>query len=316
VLFKAKTPFAHYGIISPMQPLIVGIRFTQIGKAYHFDASAIPGIKVGNHVIVETSRGKQLGEVSQIVENPSAPPDGNWKPIERLATPRDLLLRRMWAQKELEAMISCRERAALLKLKEIKIVAAEFSFDGARLTLMYSTENEDKADLKSLRHDMQKIYIQSQVELRQIGPRDVAKMLGGMGACGMETRCCSKFLTEFSPISIKMAKEQGISLTPTEITGMCGRLRCCLVYEYEQYAAARKELPKRNKHVVTPLGEGKVLDVNPLQLTIRVDIPDVGWREFSREEVEPWDELEALRRKSKEPCENCPDSKKDTHERR
>jgi cell fate regulator YaaT (PSP1 superfamily) len=132
----------------------------------------------------------------------------------------------------------------------------------------------------------------------------VAKLLGGMGACGLETRCCSKFLTDFSPISIKMAKEQGISLTPAEITGMCGRLRCCLVYEYEQYATARKELPKRNKRVVTPMGEGKVLDVSPLRMTIRVELPDVGAREFSRDEVEPWDELETLRRKSKEGCGN------------
>jgi cell fate regulator YaaT (PSP1 superfamily) len=152
---------------------------------------------------------------------------------------------------------------------------------------------------------MQKQYPQSQVEMRQIGPRDVAKLLGGMGACGLETRCCSKFLTEFSPISIKMAKEQGISLTPQEITGMCGRLRCCLVYEYEQYAAARKELPKRNKRVVTPMGEGKVLDVNPLRMTIRVELPDVGGREFHRNQVEPWDELEALRRKSEQPCGDC-----------
>jgi cell fate regulator YaaT (PSP1 superfamily) len=299
-----------------MQPFIVGVRFSQIGKAYHFDASSIPQIKVGDHVIVETSRGRQLGEVTQLVENPASPSDGNWKPIDRIATPRDLMLRRIWGQKELEAMIACRERASHLKLSGIKIVAAEFSFDGSRLSLMYSTETEEKADLKSLRHDMQKLYQQPQVELRQIGPRDVAKMLGGMGACGMETRCCSKFLTEFSPISIKMAKEQGISLTPTEITGMCGRLRCCLVYEYEQYAAARKELPKRNKRVVTPLGEGKVHDVNPLQMTIRVDIPDVGWREFAREEVEPWDELEALRRKSLEPCENCPKTITDNNEHR
>ena len=299
-----------------MQPFIVGVRFTQIGKAYHFDASSVPNIKVGDHVIVETSRGKQLGEVTQIVKDPASPAEGTWKPIERLATPRDLILRRMWAQKELEAMITCRERAAQLRLSSIKIVSAEFSFDGTRLTLMFSSDTEDKSDLKSLRHDMQKQHQLSQVEMRQVGPRDVAKMLGGMGACGMETRCCSRFLTEFSPISIKMAKEQGISLTPTEITGMCGRLRCCLVYEYEQYTAARKELPKRNKRVVTPLGEGKVLDVNPLQMTIRVDLPDVGWREFDREDVEPWDELEALRRKSKEPCENCPNPEKEKHERR
>jgi cell fate regulator YaaT (PSP1 superfamily) len=287
-----------------MQPHIVGVRFAQIGKSYHFDASAFPEIKAGDHVIVETSRGRQLGEVTQIVKKPVATPEG-WKPVERIATPRDLVLRRMWTQKELEAMIACRERAAKLKLSGVKIVAAEYSFDGTRLTLMFSTESEDKADLKSLRHDMQKLYQQAQVEMRQIGPRDVAKLLGGMGACGLETRCCAKFLSEFSPISIKMAKEQGISLTPTEITGMCGRLRCCLVYEYEQYAAARKELPKRNKHVVTPLGEGKVIDANPLRMTIRVDIPEVGHREFDRDAVQPWDELEALRRKAEQPCENC-----------
>jgi cell fate regulator YaaT (PSP1 superfamily) len=252
-----------------MQPFVVGVRFAEIGKAYHFDATSIPQIKVGDRVIVETSRGKQLGEVVQIVKDATPAPEG-WKPIERIATPRDLLLRRTWAQKEVEAMVVCRERVAQLKLHGIKVMAAEYSFDGTRLTIMFSTETEDKADLKSLRHDMQKQYQPSQVEMRQIGPRDVAKMLRGMGACGLESRCCSRFLTEFSPISIKMAKEQGISLTPQEITGMCGRLRCCLVYEYEQYAAARKELPKRNKRVVTPMGEGKVVDVSPMLMSIRV----------------------------------------------
>src|SRR5258706_12696051 len=167
---------------------------------------------------------------------------------------------------------------------------------------MFSTETEDKVDLKSLRKDMQKLYPQSQVDMRQIGPRDVAKILGGMGACGLETRCCSKFLTEFSPISIKMAKEQGISLTPSEITGMCGRLRCCLVYEYEQYVAARKELPKRNKRVITPDGESKVLDVYPLRDVVLVEFESQETRNFTatfdREELQPWDELEALRRKA------------------
>jgi cell fate regulator YaaT (PSP1 superfamily) len=99
-----------------------------------------------------------------------------------------------------------------------------------------------------------------------------------MGACGLEKRCCSKFLTEFSPISIKMAKEQGISLTPAEITGMCGRLRCCLVYEYENYLAARKELPKRGKRVITPQGEGKVHNVNPITMSIMVELPEIGSR--------------------------------------
>jgi cell fate regulator YaaT (PSP1 superfamily) len=143
--------------------------------------------------------------------------------------------------------------------------------------------------------------------MRQIGPRDVAKIIGGMGACGLETRCCSKFLTEFSPISIKMAKEQGISLTPSEITGMCGRLRCCLIYEYEQYVTARKALPKRNKRVVTPMGEGKVLDVAPMSSMVTVlidsDEKNRSVHTFPRDEIEPWDELEALRRKAEAPCD-------------
>ena len=149
---------------------------------------------------------------------------------------------------------------------------------------------------------MQRIYPRSVVELRQIGPRDVAKLLGGMGACGIENRCCSMFLTEFSPISIKMAKEQGISLTPSEITGMCGRLRCCMVYEYEQYVEARNQLPKRGKRVVTPLGEGKVVDVYPLRQAVVVMLDKGTQQEFPHEQIQPWDELEALRRKSQEPC--------------
>jgi cell fate regulator YaaT (PSP1 superfamily) len=127
-----------------------------------------------------------------------------------------------------------------------------------------------------------------------------------MGACGLETRCCSKFLTDFSPISIKMAKEQGISLTPNEITGMCGRLRCCLIYEYEQYVEARKQLPKRNKRVVTPKGEGKVVDVLPLtnKVVVAIEAEERSqWLTFDRDEIEPWDELEALRRKSEAPCD-------------
>jgi cell fate regulator YaaT (PSP1 superfamily) len=291
-----------------MQPNIVGIRFSKIGKIYHFDSNPVPSLGVGEHVIVETARGRQIGEVIQKIENPTLPPDGTWKPIERRASPADLLLRQQWQQKQTAAMIECRARAAELKLEGVKIVAAEYSYDGSRLAFLFSTETEDKVDLKSLRKDMQKLFPGSQVEMRQIGPRDVAKILGGMGACGIETRCCSKFLTEFSPISIKMAKEQGISLTPSEITGMCGRLRCCLIYEYEQYVAARKEMPKRNKRVVTPDGEGKVLDIYPLRNVVVVELDSKEQerpisREYHRDLLEPWDELEALRRKSEAPCD-------------
>ncbi len=151
---------------------------------------------------------------------------------------------------------------------------------------------------------MQRRLKDSRVDFRQIGPRDVAKIIGGMGACGLETRCCSMFLSEFSPISIKMAKAQGISLNPQEITGMCGRLRCCLVYEYEQYVEARKQLPKVKKRVVTPLGEGKVVEVNPLRQAVTVLLADENRRvEFLKHEIEPYDELKALENKADKPCE-------------
>jgi cell fate regulator YaaT (PSP1 superfamily) len=282
-------------------PTIIGVRFAKIGKVYHFNSSTVPDVRAGEYVIVDTARGKHLGEVTQVFREAPTPPDGGWKNVERRATPRDLLLRQTWEARQTEAMIACRARAAELKLSNIKIVAAEFNYDGSRLAFMFSTETEDKVDLKSLRRDMQKLYAQSQVELRQIGPRDVAKLLGGMGACGIETRCCSRFLTDFSPISIKMAKEQGISLTPSEITGMCGRLRCCLVYEFEQYVEARKGLPKRGKIIVTPQGEGKIVDVQPLSAQLLVEIPTIGYRWFTIEEVQPKDELAAFQRKAADP---------------
>jgi len=290
-----------------MQTNIIGVRFTKIGKIYHFDSAALPDVKKGEHVIVDTARGKHLGQVVQILEEAPVQPEGGWKSVERRATPRDLLLQQSWQARQTEAMINCRARASELELKEIKIVAAEYNYDGSRLAFLFSTESEERVDLKSLKKDMHELYPAAHIEMRQIGPRDVAKILGGMGACGIETRCCSKFLTDFSPISIKMAKEQGISLTPEEITGMCGRLRCCLVYEYEQYVAARKTLPKRNKRVITPKGEGKVIDLMPMNDKVVVLIDVEGSRPqqftFTREELQPWDELEALRRKTEAPCD-------------
>jgi cell fate regulator YaaT (PSP1 superfamily) len=286
-----------------MKPSIVGIRFQKTGKLYHFDASNLTDLRVGDFVLVDTSRGKQLGEIIQFVQNPSPPPEGQWKTITRKASARDMALRQLYQKKELEATINCRARVAEIKLSGVKIVSSEYSFDGSRLSIFYSTEDEAKIDLKNLRNDMQRIYPKSRVEMHQIGPRDVAKLLGGMGACGLETRCCSMFLTDFSPISIKMAKEQGISLTPEEITGMCGRLRCCLVYEYEQYVEARKSLPKRNKRVVTPQGEGKVIDTYPLRNIVVVELDSGSRADFPADDLQPWDEIEALRRKSQEPCD-------------
>lgn len=288
-----------------MAPFVIGIRFQKIGKVYHFDASKYRDLSPGDFAVVDTRRGLQLGQVVQILDADSLNTHGKgkWKPIQRRATPRDLVMRQVWEKKQLEATINCRAKASELGLDGIKIVTTEFSFDGKHLTILYSSEGDEKGNLKPLRQSMRKGYSRTKLEFRLIGPRDVAKIIGGMGACGLETRCCSKFLTEFSPISIKMAKAQGVSLNPSEITGMCGRLRCCLIYEYEQYVAARKVLPKRGKRVVTPLGEGKVIDVLPLKHAVMVDLPEAGRTEFLKHEIEPWDELEALRRKSQEPCD-------------
>jgi len=285
-----------------MEPFIVGIRFQKVGKVYHFDASNCCELQVGDFAIVETSRGRQLGEVIQIVQHPSPPPEGTWKSIQRKATARDLVLRQIWQRKELEATIHCREKLAEVGIPGVKIVGAEFTFDGARLSFLYSTETEGKIDLRKLNNVMQRLYPRSHVDMRQIGPRDVAKLLGGMGACGMDKRCCSMFLTDFSPISIKMAKEQGISLTPSEITGICGRLRCCLIYEYEQYVEARKTLPKRGKRVVTPKGEGVVDDVYPLKQAVLVKMDDGTRSEYLYADLQPPEELEALTKKAQQPC--------------
>lgn len=282
---------------------ILGVRFQRVGKIYHFNGSQDDDLKIGDFVIVDTVRGRQLGEVVQLLVEEQSQPDGSIKPISRKATPRDLVLRQSWQKKELEATINCRAKVSEMKIPGVKIVSCEFSFDGSRLSFFYSTEGEARIDLKHLRNAMQQVYKSSKVEMHQIGPRDVAKIIGGMGACGLEKRCCSMFITDFSPISIKMAKEQGISLSPTEITGMCGRLRCCLVYEYEQYVTARKELPKRNKRVVTPIGEGKVVDIFPLKNSVMVALDSGNQAEFNSLELQPWDELEALRRKSMEPCD-------------
>ncbi len=285
------------------ETIIVGIRFQKVGKVYHFDASTCPDIQIGDYAVVETTRGRQVGEVISFISDPPPPPDGVWKTILRKATPRDLVLRQIYHKKELEVVVHCREKAKELGYQGLKIVAAEFSFDGEKLSILYSSEAEGKIELKRLRNAVQRLYPRVSIEWRLIGPRDVAKLMGGLGACGLENRCCSQFLTEFSPISIKMAKEQGISLTPTEITGMCGRLRCCLVYEYEQYVEARKHLPKRGKQVVTPQGEGKVVDVYPLKLAVVVEFPSGIQQEYPVSQIEPWDELQALKKKAQSPCE-------------
>ena len=277
---------------------IVGVRFQKLGKLYHFAVGTAADILPGDSVIVETKRGRQLGQVIAFIDPQEAHGSQGMSVIERKANPRDLVMKQVWEAKELDVLISCRERASQLGIKDAKFVKAEYSFDGSWLTISYTTENK-KLDIRPLQKAMSQQY-NTRIEMRSIGPRDVAKILGGHGACGAP-RCCSTFLTEFSPISIKMAKAQGISLSPQEITGMCGRLRCCLIYEYEQYIEAKKNLPRRNKRVGTPYGEGRVRDVRVLRDSVIVEVGDEQHEVF-RHEIEPLEELEALQKKAEAGC--------------
>jgi len=264
---------------------IVGLRFQRVGKIYHFDASNVLDLKPGDYAVVETSRGYQLGQMIYVIDESNQGVNEGLKHVLRRATAQDLVIKQGWEQKEADAVLNCQKKIGELGFRDVKIVAAEFSFDGKRLYFSYSCEEGEKVDLKPIRRAMQRVYPQTHIELHLIGPRDVAKIMGGMGACGLETRCCSAFLPDFNPISIKMAKEQGISLTPTEITGMCGRLRCCLEYEHKQYSEARKYLPKRGKRVGTPLGEGKVIEILALSSSVVVEVDSGGKHEFSAQEI-------------------------------
>lgn len=277
---------------------IVGVRFQKLGKMYHFAVGTVADILPGDSVIVETKRGRQLGQVIAFIDPEEAHGAQGMSVVERKANPRDLVMKQVWEAKELDVLISCRERASQLGIKDTKFVKAEYSFDGSWLTISYTTENK-KLDIRPLQKAMGQQY-RTRIEMRAIGPRDVAKILGGHGACGAP-RCCSTFLTDFSPISIKMAKAQGISLSPQEITGMCGRLRCCLIYEYEQYIEAKKNLPRRNKWVGTPYGEGRVRDVRVLRDSVIVEVGEEQHEVF-RHEIEPLEELEALQKKAEAGC--------------
>lgn len=277
--------------------LVAGVRFQKIGKLYHFDFRGYPELKQGDYVIVDTRRGRQMGQIMGFTE-PDAQRDV--RRILRPATPRDMVLRQHWEAQQDEALEICREAAdSLRRMSEVKFVAAQYNYDGSAITFLFSAEQ--KIDTTVLQKRLQRRF-EARVDMRQIGPRDVAKLLGGFGACGI-TRCCSTFLTDFSPISIKMAKAQGISLNPSEITGMCGRLRCCLVFEYEQYVEARKKLPRRNKRVGTPHGEGRVLDQLPLKDAVLVDVDDAGRKIVEREDIIPLEEFRKLAEKAQSPCE-------------
>ena len=265
---------------------VIGVQFEDVGKIYYFDAFRYPELKPGDPVVVRTSRGLQLAKIAQINVDQDDLDFNSFKSVERPATPRDLLQRKALALEEEDIKEQIREYLNENGLSAIKVISAEYSLDGNRLFILINSESSVNYNIKRLHTDIQKMAKDVQLEIRQIGPRDAAKLIQGMGACGLEKRCCSKFLTEFSSISIRMAKTQDISLTPSEITGMCGRLRCCLMYEYDQYVEAIKTLPKRRRKVQTPMGEGRVVQILPLRQAVIVDIPEIGPRQFTKEELD------------------------------
>jgi cell fate regulator YaaT (PSP1 superfamily) len=263
-------------------PLVVGIRFNRAGKVYYFAPAQFKDLKVGEYVVVETSRGEEAG---RIVIPPHEVSDQEivrrLKPIARRASALDLTQMAYFQLREKEALERCQDKVLEHNLP-MKIVRAEFNYDGSRLVFFFASEK--RVDFRKLVQDLARSF-RARIELRQIGVRDEAKLMGGIGRCGLSL-CCATWLTEFNPVSIKMAKLQDLPLSPMDISGVCGRLLCCLAYESDFYAEAKKKLPKRGKVIDTPHGPGKVTHVDMIKESIQVELENQITVEVSQEELE------------------------------
>lgn len=262
---------------------IIGVRFKNSGKAYYFDPGEFDPEK-GSLVVVQTARGTECGEVviprKQVADETVVQP---LKPVLRPANREDQRRVRENAEKEKKAFSICQKKIAEHKL-EMKLVEVEYAFDGSKILFYFTADG--RVDFRSLVKDLASVF-RTRIELRQIGVRDEAKMLGGLGICGRPF-CCAQFLGGFQPVSIKMAKEQGLSLNPTKISGSCGRLMCCLKYEQDTYEALLKVTPKQGALVSTPEGKGVVTEVNLLtgKLKVRLDkSPDSPPVDMTRKDV-------------------------------
>ena len=247
---------------------IVGVRFRNAGKLYYFDPGQL-WPEAGNGVIVETSRGVEYGEVvTGVKQVDDEEITQQLKPVIRIASKEDVAHEMLNRSKEKEAQELCQKKVDEHKL-QMKLVGCEYTFDNSKI-LFYFTSDK-RVDFRALVKDLASIF-RTRIELRQIGVRDEAKMLGGLGLCGRPL-CCAQFLGDFEPVSIKMAKEQSLSLNPTKISGVCGRLMCCLKYEEDHYEATRKRMPRVGAEVLTADGRGTVVDLNILKETVCVRIP-------------------------------------------
>lgn len=249
-------------------PTVVGVQFRPTTKIYYFDPGNFQ-LQEDDRVIVETSRGTEIGKV--VLPNQPVPQDeikGKLKRIVRQATPLDLLEAEKYRTQEPEALETCRKLAAKHKL-DLKIISAEYSFDGSRL--LFTFVAEQRIDFRNLVRELTRA-LQTRIEMRQIGARDETKLMDGYGRCGYRF-CCASWLTEFHPVSIRMAKKQDLPLAPSEISGTCGRLLCCLAYENDFYIEAKKRMPKPGSQVQTEQGiPATVKNINVIKETVLLEI--------------------------------------------
>ncbi|MBE5889480.1 MAG: stage 0 sporulation protein [Lachnospiraceae bacterium] len=269
---------------------IVGVRFRNTGKIYYFDPCDFD-IEMANHVIVETARGLEMGTVlippKDVPEEKVVQP---LKPVIRIATDEDEASAQKNKDKEKDALRLCKEKVQKHNL-EMKLVGAEYTFDGSKLLFYFTADG--RVDFRELVKDLASVF-RTRIELRQIGVRDETKILGGLGICGREL-CCKSYLTDFVPVSIKMAKEQNLSLNPTKISGVCGRLMCCLKYEQETYEYLNRRLPSNGDLVTAADGtKGIVSGVNVLRQTVKVVVDNGDTKELHEYSV---DELSFKSRK-------------------
>src|SRR5437762_5244763 len=252
-------------VISENVVVITGIRFRPAGRIYYFDPQG-QSYTTGQYVIVETVRGVEAGRVviasKKMAESDLSDP---LKPILRLATEDELRMMLSFKSKEKEALVRCAERIVQHNLP-MKLVESEYTFDGSRLTFYFTAD--ERVDFRGLVRDLAATF-RTRIELRQIGARDQAKLQGGLGPCSSDL-CCSSWITEFGIVSIKMAKEQGLPLNPSKISGVCGRLMCCLAYENDNYIQAKQQMPHIGTTLDTPSGPGKVVSINVPQNTVEV----------------------------------------------
>ncbi|WP_059174175.1 stage 0 sporulation family protein [Bacillus sp. FJAT-27445] len=260
---------------------VVGVRFKKAGKIYYFDPGDLP-IEKDNYVIVETVRGVEFGKVvisrKQVDEHDVVLP---LKKVVRIADQKDRIIVEENKLAAKEAYDVCCEKVNGHQL-DMKLVDVEYTFDRNKVIFYFTADG--RVDFRELVKDLASIF-RTRIELRQIGVRDEAKMLGGIGPCG-RMLCCSTFLGDFDPVSIKMAKDQNLSLNPTKISGLCGRLMCCLKYENDEYETAKDLLPDLGEVISTPLGRGKVVGLNILERILQVEIKEQERvLEFTLEEI-------------------------------